>query len=430
MLKVSVSFFVFLSGLVFLWLTLSDQGGYTSRSATIVARSTPIVSTIDGQVTFVTPAVGSKVTAGSLLATIQNNRIDRSHLTELLGKEAYLEWEVDGAEALSSELDMMKGQFAERADAYWNWTQKDLEILRRQTESRFLAAKETHAQKLLEIERQKLLLEGSTVDDVVWGLQESEAAVALHEMQAIGAELDRIDLKIAASASSGVMAREANYWDEASDEIFLNVIESKQKVVSTRAQLHDIKEQISVEAERLQANFMEEHTVQFDGIVNAVLTNKDELIAAGTTMLEVLDCNNPIAIVSIPEHRFGEFFNGQKATIKPFDSDQELVGTVQHISSGPLISRDTSIAAHPDLALDGNKIIVAFDNTQETGFQNAAFEVPSCDTARRAVVTIETETLLGKGRSMVAGFFEEVEIMISGIFAQPNLVSRPANAAS
>ncbi|MGI9501122.1 MAG: hypothetical protein ACR2P3_13880, partial [Geminicoccaceae bacterium] len=115
------------------------------------------------------------------------------------------------------------------------------------------------------------------------------------------------------------------------------------------------------------------------------------------------DCAHPIAIVSVPDHRFGDFYIGQKATIRPFDSDEEILGAVQHVSSSALISRDTSIAASPDLQLGGNKVIVAFQN-RERGPAAATL----CDTARRAAVTIEIDTTVSEVSRWLAEFFDDV----------------------
>jgi hypothetical protein len=157
-----------------------------------------------------------------------------------------------------------------------------------------------------------------------------------------------------------------------------------------------------VERRRVGTTSAEEHTAKVDGVINAVLTSKGERVIAGANLVEVLDCAHPIAIVSVPDHRFGEFYIGQKATIRPLDSDEQILGAVQHVSSSALISRDTSIATSPDLQLGGNKVIVDFQN-HERGPATTL-----CDTARRAVVTIETDTMVSDVGGWLGALFDDV----------------------
>lgn len=407
MRKISLLFGLILGISVVIWTLLTDLGGYTSRSGMIIARSTPVVATMAGEVTYLVASVGSKVTTGSLLATVRNNRLDRSRLAELRATKAFLKQEIITLEAQNNELRERQQRFAELAATYRRWAQQDLVILRKQKQFQLQAAEENHATKMIELESHDRLLKGSHISSVVRDIAQSEATISHNKMEALRAELARIELQIDASRESGTLFREdgdTSYWDESSEAAALRLFDNRRQIASMQAQLIQLDQQIEAENEHLDTSFIEQHTAQFDGVVNAVLISKDELVTAGTTLLEVLDCANPIAIVSIPDHRFGDFFVGQKAIIKPLDSDNQIAGMVQHISSGSLISRDTTIAAHPEMMLAGNKAIIAFENN------NYWHSSTSCDTARRAVVTIKTDTALDQFGAMLAGVFESLPI--------------------
>lgn len=385
MRKVNILFAMFVVLGVTAWMLLSDLGGYTNRNALIMARSTSVVSTIDGEVTDVIAKVGSKVSHGSLLVTIENDRIDRSHLAELNSERAFLELEIATTEAQSLEISTIMQGFSAKASAYLAWMKKDMEILRLQIFHRLRAAEEVHAAKVTEVKRTAKLVQNSHISAAALEDAESAAAIELNQTEALRAELARIDLRIASVDTAGVLRENGNpsYWDEVSNTLEMRLLENRQQVATMMAKLAQIENQILIENDRLRKTFAEEHRAQFDGVINAVLTSEGERVIAGATLLEVLDCANPIAIVSVPDHLFGDFYIGQKATIKPLDSNETINGVVQHISSGALISRDTSIAVSADLKLDGNKVIVAF--------QNQARDLAtkqSCDTARRATVTI------------------------------------------
>ena len=389
MLKVNVLFAIFLAAVTGAWMLLSGLGGYTNRNAVIMARSTSIISTIDGEVTQVTAEVGSKVSEGSLLVTIENDRIDRGRLAELSSGRAFLEREVATIEEENLEIRTMMQGFSAKASAYLDWMEKDLGLKRKQIFHRLRAAENAHAAKVAEVERMSNLVQKSQISAAALEDAESAATIRFDEVEALRAELARIDLRIASVEAAGVLHDNGNpsYWDEVRNTLELRLLDNRQQAATVRAKLAQIEGQIVVENERLKNTFAEEHRVQFDGLINAVLASEGERVIAGTTLLEVLDCANPIAIVPVPDHMFGQFFIGQMAMIKPLDSNDTIVGVVQHISSGALISRDTSIAASSDLTLGGNRVIVGFQN-QDRDLASSQ----SCDTARRAAVTIETDT--------------------------------------
>jgi len=407
MRRVNFLFVIFLGLGLAAWVVFSDLGGYTSRNAMIVARSTSVVSTIDGEVTDVVVEVGSKVSAGSLLVTIENDRIDRNRLTELRSERAFLKREIVSTEAQNVEFTKMMQRFNDNASAYLVWMTQDLEILRRQTFYLHKAAKESHAVKVAEVERQAELFQKSHVTISVLEEAKSAAEIARSQMEALQAELARVELRVASIKSSGVLRESGSgsYWDEVRDKLEMQLLDHRRQIATMTARLAQIEDQVAVEDDRLKKTFVERHKAQFDGVINAVLTSKGERVIAGANLMEVLDCTSPIAIVSVPAHRFGDFYIGQKATIQPLDSEERIVGAVQHISSAALISRDTSIAASPDVRLDGNKIIVAFQQrVQERELASASSQ--SCDTARRAAVTIETDTLLSSVGDLVTRLIE------------------------
>lgn len=405
MLKVNLSFALFLILGVTAWVIFADFGGYTSRNAMIVARSTSVVSTIDGKITDVAATVGSKVSPGSPLVSVDNDRLDRSRLTELLGQQAFLKSEIMAAEVRSAELSVKIQRFDNKASAFLDWLEKDLQILRTKTLHELKAAEELYAVKTAEALQMDALLQSSQISASLLEQAKSEAIIQQNEVKALQAELARVDLRAASVETTGVLQENGNasYWEEIRDRMDMQFIGNRQQVATMTATLAQIEDQLLVEQSRVGMSSTEEHRAQFEGVINAVLTSKGERVIAGTNLVEVLDCAHPIAIVSVPDHRFGDFYIGQKATIRPLDSDERIVGAVQHVSSSALISRDTSIATSPDLQLGGNKVIVTFQN-QARG--PAATTL--CDTARRAIVTIETETFVGDIQRRMAVLFDDV----------------------
>lgn len=405
MRKINLTFALFLGLGLVAWVLFADYGGYTSRNAMIIARSTSVVSTIDGEVMAISAGIGSTVDRGSPLVTVQNDRLDRNRLTELESQQAFLEREIGTAEARGAELDAKIAAFDGKAAAFLAWMVDDLKIQRTKTAHKLEAANALHAMKATEAAQMAELLQTSQINAPLLEQARSEAIIKKNEALALKAEMARIDLRLASVRSVGVLQENgsASYWEEARDRVDLQLLKNHQDIATMTATLVQLDQQIQAERQRIGKASVEQHKAPFDGVINAVLTSRGERVIAGANLVEVLDCANPIAIVSVPEHRFGEFHAGQRAVIKPLDSDEHIEGAVQHISSSALISRDTSIATSPDLQLGGNKVIVALESDGRRPSDRA-----SCDTARRAVVTIETETLVDSVGQRLAALFGDL----------------------
>lgn len=402
--------FIFLSLLalaVMTWGVFSGGvSGYTSRSARIIARTTSVESSISGLVVHAPPAVGTKVSARSLLATIQNDRIDRGRLVELQSQRDFLRSEIANVQRETGDLLTALGELESQSDSYRAWMADNLRLLRKQAYHDLKAAEERHALKVSEVDRARELHKKSHVSDAVLQDAKSNAVITRNQVEALRAGLSRIDLRLRSAKNTGILREdgETSYWDETMGAVRMRLLENQRKISTMRAQSIQFQTRTKAERERLENNFVEEHRAPFDGIINAVFVLGGEHVVLGAPLLEVLDCANPIAIVPIPENRFSDFWIGQRATVNPIDSDRLLAGTIQHISSGALIGRDTTIAANPDLALEGAKLIVAFENdSPEFASEDA------CDTARRAIVTIHTESIIGKISDIINAFFNDAK---------------------
>lgn len=385
------------------WIVFSGREGYIGNNAMIVARSISVAATIDGRLDSKPPAVGSKVNAGDLLARLRNGRIDRSRLAELETQRDFLHSEIESAREERSGLKAMLKRYETRTSVYSMRITKDLEFKKRQTQYALGAAIEHARLKAAELGRLISLDKKSLVSKAKLDEARAEESIARNDVASLEAQLSRIDLRLR-SLAANMMLREdgdTSYWEKTVDSLRMRLFDNKQRISTLEAQLKQVRAQAEVERARLDLNFVEEHRAPFDGVVNAVFTNHGKHVISGTPLLEILDCDHPIVIVPIPEDRFGEFSIGQAATITPLDSDETIKGTVQHISSGPLIGRDTTLAVQQALTVDGSKVIVGIDDRNQLRPSNRP-----CDAARKAIATIHMRSLfdrlVGVGRIALA----------------------------
>ena len=206
--KSNIVFLSLLCLAVVVWAMFAGVGGYTNRNAMIMARSTSVAATIGGQVDDILPSVGAKVSAGSLLATIRNDRIDRGRLVELQSRHEFLRSEIANAEREKEDLLDILSEFRGQADSYRAWARDNLQLLRTQTYHDLKAAEENYRQKASEVGRKRELHKKSHVSDAVLTDAKSNADIARSHMEALRAQLSRVDLRMTSAETASIL-REA-----------------------------------------------------------------------------------------------------------------------------------------------------------------------------------------------------------------------------
>jgi len=396
------------------WIIFSGKDGFKVINGMIVARSMSVVSTIEGRVDLAGARVGAKVARNDLLASIRNHRVDLSRSAELRSRSAFLQSEIANARKVRDGLNELYKKFEKRRTSLLAWRLEDLRLQQSVLTHEVGAAIERNSLKSKEVERTRMLFQKAHVSSVNLDIAKAEAAITKTQLESARANLARAKLLMrTANANDTIVFEngETSYWDKTIDILNLRLFDNATLLSTLKAQLAENKAQLDVENDRIRTNFVEEHRAPFDGIVNAVFVTKGARVNLGTPLFQVLDCSQPIAIIPLPEHRFGEFSVGQKVTVQPIDSEHTIEGSIKLLSSGPLIGRDTTITIQQDMTLTGARAIVGFD---EQDRPHAS--LGSCDSSRRAMAIIHTESLFDK---MAAWLHED--------YPKPALISEIIN---
>jgi multidrug resistance efflux pump len=383
------------------WIIFSGKDGFKVPNGMIVARSMSVVSTIDGRVHLASAQVGAKIAKNDLLASIRNHRVDLSRSAELQSRSTLLQSEIINARNVRSGLEELHKKFEKRRTSLLSWRLEDLRLQRSVLKHEVMAAKERNSLKAKEVERTRMLFRKAHVSNVNLDTVKAEAAITRTQLESAKAKLAKAELLMrTANANDTIIFEngETSYWDKTIDILNLRLFDNATHLTTLKAQLAENKAQLDVENARMKTNFVEEHRAPFDGIVNAVFVTKGARVNLGTPLFQILDCSQPIAIVPLPEHRFGEFSVGQEVTVQPIDSEKSIQGTIKLLSSGPLIGRDTTITVQQDMTLTGNRAIIGFEEQDRS-----QASLGSCDSARKALVTIHTESLFDK----MAGWLDD-----------------------
>ncbi len=386
------------------WTIISTKDGYRQNNAMIVARSIDISSTIDGEVENDQLTVGTPLLANDLMVKIRNTRVDQGRVTELHTKVAYLKREIKSAEQEKVKINVMMDDLKKKSISYKNWLVKNLQLKKAVKIRERIVGEKQKLLKTQKLRQTQGLYKKKLVSVVEVQAAQTETDIADTQLKVINAELMSIQFSLTSVQNNKIFFENGNasYWQKTIDALQFKVFDSKSKTDELQAQLKQFSDQEVVERNRLGTDFVEEHRAPFVGVVNAVYIAKGAHIKSGTVLMQVLDCSNPVVIVPIPEARFSDFTIGKKVTINPIDSEYALAGTIRYISSGPLISQDKTIALQQELTEKGNHAVITFDDNHSKSEISK-----SCDTTRRAVVTIPTNSLYRDIQQWVNSYFDK-----------------------
>ena len=386
----------------FMWTVVSGRDGFKSSNAMIVARSVSITSTIDGHVNNQPPEVGARVSPSELLVRIHDNRIDRGRLTDFDSEIEFLLNNIESARHQQEVLEELLQHFQHKAASHAAWIQGDVELRKQENERLLEIAEQNKKIKRDQAVRTAELYENKHASSALLDTANAEAAIAASQVELNRTQIRRDQLLQEALARDGAFFDngDASYWDRMADEVTLRQLDNLNNITLLNAQLDRARAQAGVERTRIGSSVEEEHRAPFAGLVNATYVDKGTRVARGTRLLQVLDCANPIVIVPLPEHRIAEFVAGMNVTVYPVDTDDELPGRIEYISSGPLIGHDQTLLVQEDLTVRGVRAVVSFTEQQ---FQDDPTK--PCQSAHRAVVVMHTESAVKVASNWMASLF-------------------------
>ncbi len=389
--KHSFLFFSLVAAFGLVLFLFSTINGFTSKNAIVVSRGLTIKATIDGIVKATSPDVGTRITTGAALVTIENTRMDQSTIYEL---RAELEANTRRHELISNHIkdsSLLVAQYAQKSSSYTDWYTQDLRYTHQQQKLKLSTAQEESKLSEAAASRGILLSQSGHIVQRDLDRLERNAFIDKNKVELIKREIAQIENRLNILSSKGFIFSSdgnADYWTRMTDELQLDLMSQKNSMLDLELTIEKLNRRLEWESRNIANESREIHHSPFEGVINAVFSSKGDLVTAETPLLQILDCANPIAIVSVKESSLGNFSVGQRATITPIDTSQTYHGYVQYISNGPLISQDISLAIPSDVSQDGSKIIVAFDRDPDININK------SCDAARRAVVSIDTNGVL------------------------------------
>ena len=374
--------------LFFLLITMNfTHGGFRSNNSVILARSMTITSTIDGKVGNDLPEIGQKVNKNDLLVSLTNGRFDKSRLVDYQTQINFVNAEIQAYRSQQQEIEGLFQYYKKRANGYEKWMIKDTQ-LKKITQSNQLK----EARKISEVNTQKAkrinaLYTSKHVSNANVQQVNADAVIAKTQVEINATKLKRSQLLLDSITNNGVFFEdgETSYWEKMLDSIALRKLDISSKLLTLNSELSKLKIQESAEKTRIESSFSEDILSPFKGVVSSIYVSDQSNVSAGTSLLQILDCANPMVIIPIPEFNIGDFTVGMKVSITPIDSSRTISGRISYISSGPMLASDKTMMLQSDMTLNGNKAIVRIDDIDAYNKNSK-----TCDISRKATVVIHT----------------------------------------
>jgi multidrug resistance efflux pump len=331
-------------------LLLPGLTGFTSLEGTVNARFAIVNAPIDGAVTAAPPKVGTHVLEGQSLATIENERVNRSSLASL---QADYTTAVDRVAALRQERDgltALRDQLAARMEVYKNATiadlERELEILRKRV--KVSQAQDDVAQ--VDLDRRlaleaKGILSTKMVDSAraVW-----EAAGG--EVEISGLTAVQLEQKLNA-VRQGVFVlgdgqNDVPYSRQRQDEVIVRINDLNTRIAENETRSEQVQKQLAEEEGRIRNLQSAILPSPFDGVMwSSTIVNGSNVIL-NNELMRILDCRELFVDILVPEVDYSDIYPGREAQVRLFGQSNVFKGLVVSVRGSSAIAEKDGLAAN------------------------------------------------------------------------------------
>jgi multidrug resistance efflux pump len=363
---------------------------YSAEDAIIQGRTALLQTPIEGVIEQVTVRPGQTVARDTPIAAIENPRVDRSFLNELLTERNYLRRRVENLQTQATGLLALRDDLESRRMEVTEGAGRILakEIVAREAEIAAARARLRAADG--DLERQTILAaKGHTTAKAL------DAARA--ERDSLAARVAELEAQVellkeeATQADRGVFMADgrfgAPYAEVRRDEIDITLLDIYSRREQETSRSDQIDRQIAAEEARLLQVAAAAVEAPFDGVVWKVLASAGTEVVVGAEVAQVLDCSSTFLEVLVSESRFERVAVGDPIRYRPIGTDSFRTGTVTALRGGQAAAEDRTLAASLDSGRTRSFRVWAELDPTDADANAAAF----CNVGRRVDVRFERE---------------------------------------
>jgi multidrug resistance efflux pump len=331
-------------------LLLPGLTGFTSLDGTINARFAIVNAPLDGVVIAAPPKVGTHVSQDQSLATIENERVNRSILASLQADYATA---VDRVAALRRERDgltALRDQLGARMDVFKNATiadlERELEILRKRV--KVSKAQDNVAQ--VDFDRRvsleaKGILSTKMVDSARAAWEAAGGEVEISDLTAVQLE-QKLDAVRRGVFVLGDGQNDVPYSRQRQDEVIVRINDLNTRIAENETRVEQVKKQLAEEESRIRNLESAIVPSPFDGVMwSSNIVNGSNVIL-NNELVRILDCRELFVDILVPEVDYRDIYPGREAQVRLIGQSNVFMGSVLSVRGSSAVAEKDSLAAN------------------------------------------------------------------------------------
>ena len=330
---------------------LSDSTYISSSNAVISAYVVDVRSPIDGIISNLPLAAGTLVTSGQLLGDVQNPRIDRQHLDNVLTLESGSQSTVNALIAERASLEQQQKALLARSYVDTSAVASRLDQQAAAATRTLSGLQQALAEAAIELRRGQQLHDAGIIADAALDKLRSAHLIAVEQVAAQQSTLASIRSQ-ASNATRGILtepgdASDIAYSRQRADEIAIKLVDNANALTIARGQADE--SHLIAAAETVRSGLMRQSQIHspVPGVVWKINTTNGEVISGGTSVLSVVNCNQQFVLAQIPQDRVPDVAVHREARIRLAGESEVREGTVVSVSGDALKLPDAKLAALP-----------------------------------------------------------------------------------
>jgi multidrug resistance efflux pump len=342
-----------------LGILLISVGGYVligehlsgvSADAKINAQLATVRAPIRGRLTLQQAGVGSRVWRDQIIATIEDERIDTTRLSDLQQTEVTLTAEKARLTAQQDSLTEMHRALTEHARGYKEGRIKQLHARIAEAETQKLAAIARLTEQQAALHRANDLNVRGV--QTAANLEKTKAAheIATEELKAANQRITYYNIELEAAEKDtflGDSYNDAPYSMQRLREIDLRLAELRAEHASIAERLNQAKAQVNAELERLNRLRNAELTSPVQGLLWEYRAGGGETINAGSDIVRLVDCDTVMITSTVSERLYNRLKLGDTAQFRLLGTSKLFEATVTRLAGSGASTIYENVAIAP-----------------------------------------------------------------------------------
>ncbi|TYC80087.1 HlyD family efflux transporter periplasmic adaptor subunit [Stappia sp. BW2] len=321
----------------------------TSADAVINARLTTVRAPTAGRLTLEHRLLGSSVTEGEQLGSINDPLVDNVHLNELIREKAFVAAEIDRLTNMIAAIEQSISDLQARSERYQRQRIQQLEAELRALTFEIGAAEARGDEAEAAFQRSKKLTDRGLEPSASFERIRATQRVAAQDLESARQRAAIVEIELQAARSGTFLGdgyNDAPYSEQRISELTLDQSEKQALLNAQKAKAVALDNRINVE--RLRVNRLRSSKLisNVNGTIWEVLAANGETVGRGEPLMRLVNCSSTIVTLSVAESVYNRLKIGDLAKFRVNNDQKVLEGTITRLagSGAETIYRNLAVA--------------------------------------------------------------------------------------